>query len=76
MTNTEVLQLEKLLIQLESYRCKSGEVGPIQIGGYVIQPIYWSEDEEGEITFDTDSMNREFEFLVENLLNENFITSE
>jgi|688.fasta_scaffold1056129_2 hypothetical protein len=76
MTNTEVLQLEKLLTKLELHRSKTYEFGPVQVGGYIIQPIYWGEDEEGEILFDTDSITQEFEHLVKNSLNKDFIISE
>ena len=34
------------------------------IGRYVIQPMYWSEDDNGNINYDTESMEDEFRNVI------------
>jgi hypothetical protein len=59
MTPNQILNLEKLLIKSHKKNLEKGYDGPFQIGGYVISPIYWGEQDD-EITIDTETMLDEF----------------
>lgn len=69
----KVIKLEKLLIELELYRKQNRQMGSCQIGRYIITPIYWGEEEDGEVVIDTESMLFEFEDLVKNYINTDFV---
>ncbi len=73
MTQKELLTLEKLLIKLDNNR-----VGfqTFQVGRYIIQPIYWGEDDEDGIFIDEESIRDEFNYFLENEISTNFADSE
>lgn len=75
MKTKDVVQLEKLLMELELYLLKNRQPGTFQVGKYVVQPIYWGENEDGEIIIDKESMLDEFEDTLENCINTNFVES-
>jgi len=54
-------QLEKILVDFCN---ENNEYGTLRIGRYVIQPMYWSEDENGNINYDTESMEEEFRNVI------------
>jgi hypothetical protein len=58
MTNTRK-SLLKLLNELRP--------GPQIIGDYIIQPISWAEDDNGNRIYDIESIQEEFEFNVREL---------
>ena len=54
-------QLEKII---SDFCDQNGEYETLRIGGYVIQPIYWSEDDNGNINYDTETMEDEFRNVI------------
>jgi hypothetical protein len=73
MTQKELLTLEKLLIKLDSNR---EGFQTFQVGKYIIQPIYWGEDDEDGIFIDEESIRDEFNYFLENEISTNFADSE
>lgn len=57
-------QLEKII---SDYATQNNEYGTLTIGGYVIQPIYWSEDSDGNINYDTETMEVQFRDVISDL---------
>jgi hypothetical protein len=62
MTKQELTQLEELIQKLHSQYSNA-----FAIGNYVIQPIYWSEDNQGNINYDVESMRDEFYSICSDL---------
>jgi len=54
-------QLEKII---SNFCEQNSEYGTLRIGGYVIQPMIWSEDNNGNINYDTESMEDEFRNVI------------
>jgi hypothetical protein len=72
MTQEELLTLEQLLIKLDNGR-NTFTVQTFQVGRYIIQPIYWGEDDEDGIFVDEDSIKEEFKYFVDNELSMDFV---
>jgi hypothetical protein len=62
MTKQELTQLEELIEKLHSQYLNA-----FAVGKYVIQPIYWSEDNDGNINYDVESMRDEFNVICSDL---------
>jgi hypothetical protein len=62
MTKQELTQLEELIHKLHCEYPNS-----FVVGNYVIQPMYWSEDNDGNINYDVESMRDEFNVICSNL---------
>jgi len=56
--------LEKII---DDYARQNKKNGTLIIGGYIIQPMYWSEDENHNILYDIESMEEEFRHVIGNL---------
>ena len=56
--------LEKII---DDYARQNKKNGTLIIGGYIIQPMYWSEDENHNILYDIESMEEEFHNVIRNL---------
>ncbi len=54
-------QLEKII---SDFCDQNRQYETLRIGGYVIQPIYWSEDDNGNINYDTETMEDEFRNVI------------
>ena len=58
----ETLCLEELQEILEKLR-----PGPQIVGDYIIQPISWGEDDNGNVIYDIESIEQEFEYNLREL---------
>ena len=54
-------QLEKII---SDFCDQNRQYETLRIGGYVIQPIYWSEDDNGNINYDTETMEDKFRNVI------------
>lgn len=61
-------ELEKVITD---YTLQNNKYGNLIIGRYVIQPMYWSEDNNGNINYDTESMECEFRNIIVDLEHHN-----
>ena len=61
---TTTMTTEELEKIITDYALENKEFGTLTIGGYVIQPMLWSEDNNGNINYDTDSMEDEFRNVI------------
>ena len=61
-------ELEKVITD---YTLQNKEYGNLIIGRYVIQPMYWSEDNNGNINYDTESMENDFRNIIDDLEHHN-----
>lgn len=58
----KVKQLEQDIIAL----CRENKLyQPFQVGGYIISPIHYGEEEDGTFTLDTESMYEEFSIVLD-----------
>ena len=55
-------QLENIL---NDYQSNENNYGTTIVGRYIIQPIYWSEDENGAINYDVESMRDEINAIID-----------
>jgi hypothetical protein len=61
-------ELEKVITD---YTLQNNKYGNLIIGRYVILPMYWSEDNNGNINYDTESMENEFRNIIDDLEHHN-----
>ena len=54
-------EIEKII---NDYCDENRHYETLRIGRYVIQPMYWSEDSNGNINYDTESMEDEFRNVI------------
>lgn len=60
----KVKQLEQDIIAL----CRENKLyQPFQVGGYIISPIHYGEEEDGSFSIDTESMTEEFEQSIDSI---------
>ena len=60
----KVKQLEQDIITL----CRENKLyQPFQVGGYIISPIHYGEEEDGSLVVDTESMMEEFEQSIDSV---------
>ena len=62
MNKVEQPQLEELLTQVFQ-----NQYGPFVVGRFVIQPIYYDEDDNDTIWYDIESMENEFKNLLDEM---------
>jgi len=62
MTKQELTQLEELIQKLHSTHLNT-----FIVGDYIIQPIFSSEDANGNINYDVDSIRGDFEVVCSDL---------
>ena len=64
MENNNTMTPEQLEKIISDFCDQNREYGTLRIGGYVIQPMIWSEDNNGNINYDTESMEDEFRNVI------------
>jgi hypothetical protein len=64
MKNNNTMTPEQLEKIISDFCDQNREYGTLRIGRYVIQPMIWSEDNNGNINYDTESMEDEFRNVI------------
>jgi hypothetical protein len=72
MTREEISTLIKLV---SKYNYEQSNFSTFQVGEFIVQPLYWYKDDEGEVFIDEDSVRAEFENFIKNEISFKFIES-